>query len=93
MSDKTIKKLTKDQWIRKYGGKELLAKERLEVVPCTDCQDTICHGWKVIPKSNEMSIGEWITNYTDTIDEARGEYITFPDGTVRSEFSSTEGEY
>lgn len=42
--------LTKEEWIKKYGGQELLDKEGFEVVPCDDtCTDSVCHGWRVQP--------------------------------------------
>ncbi len=44
-------KLTKNAWITRYGGMEVLIREKMTVVPCTNCQDSICHGWKVVPIS------------------------------------------
>lgn len=40
-------KITKAAWIIRYGGQSLLDAEGFEVVPCENCTDTICHGWKV----------------------------------------------
>ena len=42
--------LTKEEWIRCYGGQELLDREGFDVVPCTNCDDGICHGWRVVPR-------------------------------------------
>lgn len=42
--------LTRWQWIERYGGQALLDAEGFEVVPCVDCDDHICHGWRVVPK-------------------------------------------
>ena len=41
--------LTKQQWIERYGGKQLLDAEGFDVVPCDPetCDDKICHGWRV----------------------------------------------
>ncbi len=39
--------LTKEEWIERYGGAALLKVEGFTVVPCVDCTDSICHGWKV----------------------------------------------
>lgn len=39
--------LTKARWIEGYGGQDLLDREGFEVVPCIDCDDAICHGWRV----------------------------------------------
>lgn len=41
-------KLSKEQWLSKFGGLSHLSEpENWEVVPCVDCDDNICHGWKV----------------------------------------------
>ena len=40
-------RLTKAQWIEWYGGQAVLDREGFDVVPCVDCKDSICHGWKV----------------------------------------------
>lgn len=40
-------KLTKAQWIERYGGQAVLDREGFDVVPCVDCKDLICHGWMV----------------------------------------------
>ena len=42
-------KLSKQAWINKYGGIELIRSEGMMVVPCINCDDTICHGWKLTP--------------------------------------------
>jgi hypothetical protein len=44
-------KLTKEQWIKRYGGLSQLRAERMTVVPCVDCTDSVCHGWKVVNTS------------------------------------------
>lgn len=44
-------KLTRQQWINRYGGQALLDSEKMTVVPCTDCTDSVCHGWKVVSTS------------------------------------------
>lgn len=41
-------KLTKAQWIEQYGGQAVLDREGFDVVPCVDCGDSICHGWRVV---------------------------------------------
>lgn len=41
------KRLTKAQWIERYGGQAVLDREGFDVVPCVDCKDLICHGWMV----------------------------------------------
>lgn len=44
-------KLTKMEWIERYGGQELLDCEGFDVVPCfASCDDPICHGWRVVKK-------------------------------------------
>lgn len=47
-----VKHLTKQQWIERYGGQLLLDSEGFIVVPCDNCDDKICHGWKVIKKKD-----------------------------------------
>jgi|ERR1039458_851968 hypothetical protein len=42
--------LSKQQWIEMYGGRALLDLEDFEVVRCLNCEDSICHGWKVVKK-------------------------------------------
>lgn len=43
--------LTKSAWILMYGGQALLDAEGFDVVSCDDdCDDSICHGWKVVRK-------------------------------------------
>lgn len=44
--------LTREQWIHRYGGQELLDREGFDVVPCDPetCYDSICHGWRVVKK-------------------------------------------
>lgn len=51
--------LTLEEWIARYGGQQLLAKlvalhnegqSDFDVVPCTNCDDPICHGWRVVPR-------------------------------------------
>jgi hypothetical protein len=44
-------KLTKRQWIERYGGQELLDREGFDVVPCEQCDDSVCHGWRVVPRA------------------------------------------
>jgi len=47
-------KLSKAEWIEKYGGQKVLDAEGFEVVPCgEDCADSVCHGWKVVSKGKE----------------------------------------
>lgn len=45
--------LSKKEWIKRYGGQELIDSEGFEVVPCVKCDDHICHGWKVQRKPAE----------------------------------------
>lgn len=40
-------KLTREQWVERYGGQALLDREGFDVVPCFSCNDPICHGWRV----------------------------------------------
>lgn len=40
-------KLTKKQWIEMYGGQAAIEEAGVVVVPCVDCDDPICHGWRV----------------------------------------------
>lgn len=43
--------LPKDEWIALYGGQAVLDAEGFDVVPCgTDCEDSVCHGWRVVRK-------------------------------------------
>jgi hypothetical protein len=42
--------LSKEAWIEKYGGQAKLDAEGFDVVPCERCDDTICQGWRVVPK-------------------------------------------
>lgn len=42
--------ITKDEWKQLYGGQMLLDAEGFDVVACYDCDDSICHGWRVIPR-------------------------------------------
>jgi hypothetical protein len=43
--------LSMERWIEMYGGQHLIDHFNLEVVPCgDDCDDTVCHGWKVVRK-------------------------------------------
>jgi hypothetical protein len=45
---KQVHFLTKDEWIARYGGQDLLDREGLIVIPClAECDDPICHGWRV----------------------------------------------
>lgn len=44
-------KLTKAQWVERYGGQAVLDREGFDVVPCVSCDDTICHGWRVTKKT------------------------------------------
>ena len=39
--------IPKRRWIELYGGQELLDREGFEVVPCTECEDAACKGWRV----------------------------------------------
>jgi hypothetical protein len=48
---KTTNMLTRRQWITRYGGQERLDAEQMTVVPCIDCGDSVCHGWKVVNTS------------------------------------------
>lgn len=41
-------KLSKLRWIEMYGGEELLERDGFDVVPCVNCDDPICHGWRVV---------------------------------------------
>lgn len=50
MTDEVMR-LSKQQWIEKYGGQQLLDREGFEVVPCVGCKDSICHGWRVQAKA------------------------------------------
>lgn len=43
--------LSKEEWIGRYGGQALLDSEGFEVVRCVKCDDRICCGWRVQPKS------------------------------------------
>lgn len=45
---------TKGQWIKMYGGQELLDLEGVEVVLCTSCDDVICNGWRVQKKNERI---------------------------------------
>lgn len=38
-------KLTRDRWIKMHGEDGLLG---MMVIPCVDCTDSVCHGWKVL---------------------------------------------
>jgi hypothetical protein len=49
-------KVTKERWIEMYGGQAVLDREGFEVVPCADCKDPLCHGWRVRPKTAEASV-------------------------------------
>ncbi len=40
-------RVTKERWIEMYGGQAVLDREGMEVVPCVDCTDAVCHGWRV----------------------------------------------
>ena len=46
-------KLTKDEWIERYGGQALLDADGFDVVPCVNCDDSVCHGWRVAPNIRE----------------------------------------
>jgi len=48
--------VTKAQWIEMYGGQAALDREGFDVVPCVDCTDNLCHGWRVRPKAAEASV-------------------------------------
>ena len=52
-----VEKLTKEEWVARYGGQALLDREGLEVVPCLDCRDSICHGWRVRKRSGVRPSG------------------------------------
>jgi hypothetical protein len=39
--------VSKSEWIEMYGGQAQLDRLGLEVIPCVDCGDSICHGWRV----------------------------------------------
>lgn len=41
---------TKSEWIRLASAQELLDTGNYEVVPCVNCDDMVCHGWKLQPK-------------------------------------------
>lgn len=77
-------RFSKAEWIEQYGGQALLDREGFEVVPCVNCDDSICHGWRVQkrpPATTEtwyeaqQHTGGWCSLIYDnrhaTIDEAR----------------------
>lgn len=45
--------LTKSRWIEMYGGQEKLDAENFDVVECDkrNCDDSLCHGWRVVPRN------------------------------------------
>lgn len=49
--------VSRAEWIEKYGGGAQLVAEGMEVVPCTDCDDAICHGWRVQKAVVELEEG------------------------------------
>lgn len=50
-NEKQRERISKERWIVMYGGQELLDAEGFQVVPCgANCDDSICHGWRVVPK-------------------------------------------
>jgi hypothetical protein len=54
-----FQQLTKQQWIEHYGGQALLDREGFEVIRChpEDCEDPVCHGWRVRRKLAARSDG------------------------------------
>ena len=49
--------LTKTQWIEKYGGQQVIDAEGFVAAPpAFSCDDTICHGWRVVPRSSLMEV-------------------------------------
>lgn len=46
--------IPKSEWIERYGGQALLDAEGFDVVPCENCDDKICHGWRVQSKEQNV---------------------------------------
>ncbi len=65
--------LPKEEWIRRYGGQELLDAEKFEVIPCA-CDDRACRGWQVIrqylPRLVQIEDVECIERVTETFPHA-----------------------
>lgn len=81
--------MTKAKWIERYGGQSVLDREGFDVVPCVDCGDSICHGWRVVPReAGEPTAAEelkWAKNETEQVtalyDEAH-EKLTIAEGEI-----------
>ncbi len=59
MPAETYNPLSKHEWVRRYGGWDLLNEERSVVLPCDPqkCDDSVCHGWRVVNRL-PITVGE-----------------------------------
>lgn len=48
-------RIPKSEWIARYGGQALLDREGFKVVPCNNCDDPICHGWRVVRREDKAN--------------------------------------
>jgi len=79
MSD-TSNHVSKQRWIDLYGGQEMLDAEGFDVVPCIDCADPACRGWRVVnkyPPSDDAVIAallnacKVVTAFLDKLESSR----------------------
>ncbi len=42
--------LTREEWIKRALVQTMLDTGRFQVVPCINCDDTVCHGWRIETK-------------------------------------------
>ena len=74
--------LTKAQWVERYGWQAVLDREGFDVVPCVNCGDSICHGWKVErkAKATQPTAAEVIRVAKAALEYCRGNVANHPDG-------------
>ena len=67
--------ISKDDWIKKYGGQALLDAEGFDVVECIECDDLICHGWRVQKRTSMKNLNDPVqVKEVDAAIEAEIEY-------------------
>ena len=69
-------KVSKERWIEMYGGQAVLDREGLDVVPCVDCTDSLCHGWMVVRKAEASA--PTAAEVIEAAERALEAVVTFP---------------
>lgn len=60
-------KLNKLEWVTKYGGEDILTAQKMTVIPCIDCGDSVCHGWMVVNTTTIAKVFESVIRANEGI--------------------------